>query len=186
MRVEGDEHAGPFLPVHGKQLRVFKSFEDQVQLVRLYWPVISLEAEPACFDGEERLGQFRDGRRFQERGKAIGAGGPVEQTEQFQEGQHARAARPVTSGGGEGVLFQPAPICLHDAEGVAPLLLGVGFFELHEIALADVPAVSVAQISAEEVQGEGVAFHVLHELFELLRRAVHAERAEQGHASFGG
>ena len=48
--------------------------------------------------------------------------------------------------------LEPLHIRIHDAEGVAALLLGVGFLELHEVAFADVAGVGVAQVAAEQVQ----------------------------------
>jgi hypothetical protein len=43
--------------------------------------------------------------------------------------------------------------------------------------------VGVAKVSAKQIQGERVAFHLLHQRLELLLRARHPERAEQRHAS---
>ncbi len=78
--------------------------------------------------------------------------------------------------------LEPPHIRIHDAEGVAAQILGVGFFELHEVALADVPGVGVVEVSAEQVQGERVAFHVFHQLLEIgLGTGSHADGPEQLH-----
>jgi hypothetical protein len=53
---------------------------------------------------------------------------------------------------------------IHDVEGVAALLLDVSLREPDEVALADVPGVGVAQVAAEKIEREGVAFDVLDEL----------------------
>ena len=91
--------------------------------------------------------------------------------------------------------FQPPHIRIHHMEGVVPVFVfGVGFLQLHEVALADVPGVGVAQVSAEQVQGKGVAFHVFDQLLEFVHALVavvqrnvpekttpHSERLEQMH-----
>ena len=84
------------------------------------------------------------------------------------------------------LLFQCLHIRIHDAEGVAALFLGVGFLQLHKVTPADVPRVGVAQVGPEEVQGQRVAFHILHQRLEFLLRAIYPERPEQRHAGFLG
>ena len=44
----------------------------------------------------------------------------------------------------------------------------VGFVELHPRALADVAVISAGQVTAEELEGEGVAFHLLARVLQLL------------------
>jgi len=67
----------------------------------------------------------------------------------------------------------------HDAEGVAALFLGVGFFELDEVALADVAGMCVVQPAAEQLQREGVALDLFHRGLEFPRRAFDVERGQQ-------
>ena len=51
---------------------------------------------------------------------------------------------------------------------MATLFLRVGFFQLHEIALADVACVSEMQIASQQVQGKGVSFDVLDQLLKFV------------------
>ena len=67
---------------------------------------------------------------------------------------------------------------------MAALFFGVGFLQLHQVTLADVPGMGVAQPGAEQIQCERVAFHLLHQRLELRLRALHPERSEQRHAGF--
>jgi hypothetical protein len=45
--------------------------------------------------------------------------------------------------------LKPPHIGIHDSESVAPLRF-VGFFQIHQVALADIPGVGVAQPSAKQ------------------------------------
>ena len=58
---------------------------------------------------------------------------------------------------------------------MAALFLGVGFFELDEIAMADVTAMRVAEVGAKKVESERVAFHVFNERSNSVS-AIHTER----------
>lgn len=58
-------------------------------------------------------------------------------------------------------LRKPILVGAHDAESVAALHGGVGLIEAHERPLADVAAMGAAEEAPEELQGKGVAVHLL-------------------------
>jgi hypothetical protein len=66
---------------------------------------------------------------------------------------------------------------------VAALLLGVGLLERDAVALADVAAMRVAEIPADDLERQRVALHVDGELLALLLSPLDAERHQQFCAS---
>ena len=87
-----------------------------------------------------------------ERLEAAGVGGAVEQA---QEPQHRQRLRPLLA-----VALEPFRVGVHRAERVAALLLGVRLREPDPVALADVAAIGVAQIAADQVERQRVALDV--------------------------
>ena len=128
VRIERRASTPDRVPVHREQLRDPSRVKAHVAL-RLAHP-------------DERLGQVRDGGRFQQRGEAVGGRGPVEQSEQPQHGQRALPLLVLLLILPSGL--KPLHIRIHDAEGVAALFVA-GFFQLHEVALADVSSVGIVR-----------------------------------------
>ncbi len=161
MRVEGEELAGTFLPVHREQLRVTQGAEAE-------FPVVLRQSH-------ERLCQAGDGGRSPQGGYAIRRGRAVEEAEQFQE-RHL-ATRFLA------VVLQPLHIGLHRPEGVAALDLRVRFLKADAVAAADVAVEGPHEELSEDLQGQGVAVHVFHQLLELgLGTGFHADGAKEPHA----
>jgi hypothetical protein len=113
-----------------------------------------------------------------ERRETAGVGRAIEQTE---KPQHRQRPLPVLA-----VALEPTHICVHSPEGVAALFLGVRLLKPYPAALADVAAIGVAQIAADQVEGQRVAPDVRGKLLALLPRPVHAQRLEQPRARLGG
>jgi hypothetical protein len=115
---------------------------------------------------DERLGQPGDGLVFPHGIQAVGSGGTVEAAQQLRQREGAPTFGSVLLG--LAAVLEPLHVSIHDAESVATQFVGIGLFELHQIALTDVPGVAVAQVAAEQVQGERVAFHILDQFLELI------------------
>ena len=129
MGVERDERAGR-VAVHREQLRVLQPLRQKFQ-----------SAPRSC----RRAARSGPGWR------ALAAGPPG--SRRWRAGRTGRAAAASRAARRPSLVSPSAAVSnhchvgIHDAEGVAALLLGVGFLELHEVALADVAGVGVAQVS---------------------------------------
>src|SRR5262249_4377918 len=131
---------------------IFKSFENNVAF------------NFAQFD--QRIGQTGNGWFLKKRVEAVSVHRAVEKAKQFQNSEGAVALRAFG--------FKCVFVSRHDTEGMAALFLSVGFFELNKISMADIAAVCIPNVGAEEIQGECVTFYVFDKSFQFLRRAADA------------
>jgi hypothetical protein len=162
MGVDGDELAGASA-AGGKQLHALQALEGQVAL--------------GLTQIDERFGQAGDGRRAPQGSEAVGSRGAVEEAQKAKDG-------------GERLVFcscfQPMGVGVHNAEGMAALLFGIGFRESDEVAAADVAPMGISEIGTQEVEREGVTFDVLDELSAFLLRAANLKKLEECDARFAG